>query len=99
MEKFSKHLIEEREERYLRIATTIGFGTVVCSKATTLSNGRQGIIEFSSTGVVFVRGVDKTLVTLYVTTIAMARKYLHDSIPIKLMQVIKRNQQKGYCNF
>lgn len=97
-EKFSKHLIQDREERYLTIATKIGFGTVQYSVTRTSTDGREVIMELTTTGVVLVRAMDMTIITMYCATIPIAKGYFNiDRLPRELLLTISHNQKKGYC--
>lgn len=98
---FSKHMTEERADRYVMIATKVGFGEVRYT-ATEDKCGRlevTRIVELTSTGVVIVRAMDRTVVTMYCATIATALNLLHmDRLPPELYRTIRTNEKRGYCN-
>lgn len=97
-EKFSKHLVQDREERYITIATKVGFGTVQYSINRTSSDGREIIMELTTTGVVLVRALDKTIITMYCATISIAKGYFGiEKLPRDLLCAILSNQKRGYC--
>ena len=68
MEKFipTKHLTEERMDRVVFIATTIGFGEILENFYVEDNHGKH--YEYvTSTGVIIVKGLDKkTVVTMYI---------------------------------
>lgn len=99
IEKFSKHMLTERADRYVLIATKVGFGEVVIKTDYRTSDGRNTIMELTSTGVVFVRALDGTIITMYCTTLAYAKCYFTkgDQLPKEVYAAIVRNEKKGYC--
>lgn len=97
-EKFSKHMTRDRADRYVLIATKVGFGEVLYTRQRVASNGHEVIMELTSTGVIIVRGLDRTIVTMYCTTLACAKLYFElDRLPKNLLSAINRNQRNGYC--
>ena len=96
--KFSKHMIQDRADRYVLIATKVGFGEVLYTRQRVASNGHEVIMELTSTGVIIVRGLDQTIITMYCTTLAYAKLYFKlDRLPKNLLSAINRNQRNGYC--
>lgn len=98
MARFSNHIKLDREERYITIATKVGFGEVIY---TTESKNAKGTtkMELTTTGVVIVRALDATLITLYCATIPIIKKYFRfEKIPRDLYFVVKNNEKRGYCN-
>lgn len=102
MEKFipTKHLTEERVDRVVFIATTIGFGEIIEEFLVNDSHG-QHYECVTSTGVIIIKGLDKkTVVTMYVARHnQIKRLYKEREIPRKLNAVIKRNEKKGWAGF
>lgn len=97
-EKFSKHFVQDRADRYVTIASKVGFGTVLYSINRTSSDGREVIMELTTTGVVFVRAMDRTIITMYCATIPIAKGYFNiDKLPRELLFAICTNQKRGYC--
>lgn len=98
-EKFSKHMVQDRVERYTTIALKVGFGEVVYSiERRRNSDGQMVIMELTTTGVVFVRAMDRTVITMYCATIPIAKGYFGiERIPRDLLLTILHNQKKGYC--
>jgi hypothetical protein len=94
----SRHLTQDRADRYAFIATTIGVGTVVHTYRQAY-NKIEGFppctVEITSTGVAMVRGDDGTLVTMYILSIQEARKYfVNAAIPMVLNAIIKSNNRR-----
>ena len=98
---FSRHMIEDRTERYVTIATKVGFGQVMY---TSTYSDRKGAwinrtIELTSTGVCIVKGQDGAIVTMYCATIANIKSYFKiERLPKELFTAVKRNEKNGYCN-
>lgn len=98
IEKFSKHMLTDRADRYVLIATKVGFGEVLYTKQRVASDGREVIMELTSTGVTIVRSLDRTIITMYCTTLAYVKIYFDiDHLPKNLLSAIMRNQRNGYC--
>lgn len=102
MEKFipTKHLTEERMDRVVFIATTVGFGEILENFFVDDNHGKHYEC-ITSTGVIIVKGLDKkTVVTMYVARYnQIKRLYKEREIPRGLKVVIKRNEKKGWAGF
>ena len=102
MEKFipTKHLTEDRIDRVVFIATTIGFGEILENFYIEDNHGRHYECV-TSTGVIIVKGSDKkTVITMYVAHHnQIKRLYKEREIPRNLKAVIKRNEKKGWAGF
>ena len=102
MEKFipTKHLTEDRMDRVVFIATTVGFGEIVEEFYIEDNHGKHYECV-TSTGVVIVKGMDrKTVVTMYVARHNQIKRLYQDKeIPRGLIVVIKRNEKKGWAGF
>ena len=98
---FSKHMVEDRVDRYVTIATKVGFGEVLYTSTYSDRNGswKNRTVELTSTGVCIIRAEDKTIVTMYCVTLALAKSYFKiDRMPKELFAAIRLNERKGYCN-
>lgn len=97
MEKFipTRHLTEDRVDRVVFIATTIGFGEVVDEFYIEDNHGKHYECV-TSTGVIIVKGLDKkTVVTMYIARHGQIKRLYGDRpIPRGLAIVIKRNEKK-----
>ena len=102
MERFipTNHLIDDRMDRVVFIATTIGFGEVV-EEFYVNDNHGQHYECVTSTGVIIVKGLDrKTVVTMYVAHHNQVKRLYKDrEIPRGLKVVVKRNEKKGWAGF
>lgn len=102
MEKFipTKHLTEDRMDRVVFIATTIGFGEIMEEFYIEDNHGKHYECV-TSTGVIIVKGLDKkTVVTMYVARHnQIKRLYEEREIPRNLRAIIKRNEKKGWAGF
>lgn len=79
--KFSKHMIEDRMERYATIATKVGFGEVIFSTIRE-PEGRiteRRLLQMTSTGVCIVRSMEDVVITMFCATISITKCYF----PIK----------------
>lgn len=97
MEKFipTKHLTEDRMDRVVFIATTIGFGEIVEEFYIEDNHGKH--YEYvTSTGVIIVKGLDrKTIVTMFIGRMGQVKRLYGDrEIPQKLKMVVKKNEKK-----
>ena len=102
MEKIipTKHLTEERMDRVVFIATTIGFGEILENFYVEDNHGKHYECV-TSTGVIIVKGLDKkTVVTMYVAHYnQIKRLYKEREIPKNLKLVIKRNEKRDWAGF
>lgn len=96
----TKHLIEDRADRVVFIATTVGFGDIVEEFYIEDNHGKH-FECVTSTGVIIVKGLDKkTVITMYVAHHnQIKRLYKERKIPRNLQAVIKRNEKKGWAGF
>ncbi len=99
MEKFipTKHLTEDRMDRVVFIATTIGFGEIVEEFYIEDNHGKHYECV-TSTGVIIVKGLDrKTVVTMFIGRMAQVKRLYGDKeIPRNLKAVVKRNEKKKF---
>lgn len=87
----SKHLINDRLDRYLFIATRLGFGEIVFSKPHQTTEG-AGKLSITSTGVILITGYADTLITLYIATVGQVKYYYGDTeVPKQLMKQVCQN--------
>lgn len=96
----TRHLVEDRADRVVFIATTIGFGEVVEEFYVNDNHGAHYECV-TSTGVIIVKGLDrKTVVTMYVAHHNQVKRLYKDrEIPRGLKVVVKRNEKKGWAGF
>lgn len=95
--KMSKHLVEDRLDRVVYIATTIGFGDVV--KETLVDDPKNGKRYhcITTTGVIMVKKLDKeTIITMFIATEAqLMRLYPNKGeIPLYLLSTVRRNAKQ-----
>ena len=98
---FSRHMVEDRADRYATIATKVGFGEVLYTSTYSDREGRwhNRTVQLTSTGVCIVRAEDNTIVTMYCATLAIVKSYFHiEKLPRELFAAIRLNERKGYCN-
>jgi hypothetical protein len=98
---FSKHMKMDRVDRYVTIATKVGFGEVLYSSTYSDKDGRwhNRTVELTSTGVCIVKSENGTIVTMYCVTLALAKSYFKlEKMPRELFAAIRLNERKGYCN-
>lgn len=92
----SKHLINDRLDRYLFIATRLGFGEVIFSKPHQTSEG-AGKLSITSTGVILITGYSNTLITLYIATVGQIKQYYGDNaIPQTLLRQAYQNTKRNF---
>ena len=89
----SKHLIEERSDRLLKIATTVGFGEISYKKK--IEEGRHAV--FTTTGVMMITDVhDSFIITMYFANLEKVAAIFKGETPKDLLMQIHKNMKKGY---
>lgn len=99
--KFSKHALEEREDRIVWIATEVGFGQVVDTIQIYDVERSYRRVELTETGVAIIKAIDEDMViTMYLPTQHQLIGWYGDKnlIPIRLLNVAKRNEKRGWTN-
>ena len=97
MEKvvFSKHMVNDRTDRYVFIATKLGFGEIIFSADISTSEG-AGTLNITSTGVIIVKGYKNTIITLYIATLSQIKQYYGKNvIPMELLKQVRRNEKRN----
>ena len=99
--EFSSHALFDREERIVWIATEVGFGQLV--DTIQIYNVDRGYrrVEFYVTGVAVVKALNEELIiTMYVPAQHQIIKWYGDKnlVPIRLLNVSKRNEKRGWTN-
>ena len=99
--KFTRHALEEREDRIVWIATEVGFGQVVDTiQIYDVERGYRRV-ELTETGVAIIKAVDEEVViTMYLPTQRQLVKWYgsKNAVPIRLLNVAKRNEKRGWTN-
>lgn len=92
MEKFigTKHAVVDREERLVRIATTIGFGEIVAER-----ESNEKIKSITNTGVIWVHTKQRVLVTAYVANVNDAYFVFDGRPPQNILNTVKKNSKKN----
>lgn len=89
--EFSNHCIEERTERIYEIASTIGFGEIM-----QYFPGAHEVKAITDTGVLLIMTPNKKkIITLYVVTMAQAKKIFKGEVPTQLKKTLRRYEKKG----
>lgn len=89
--EFSNHCIEERSERIYEIASTIGFGEIM-----QYFPGAHEVKAITDTGVLLIMTPNKKkIITLYVVTMAQAKKIFKGEVPAQLKKTLRRYEKKG----
>lgn len=91
------HLIEDRMDRVIFIATEIGFGEIVEEFYIEDNHGKHYECV-TSTGVIIVKDLTKkVVVTMFIGRLAQIKRLYKDrEIPRGLLAIIKRNEKKKY---
>lgn len=99
--EFSNHALEDRENRIIWIATEVGFGQVVDTiQIYDVERGYRRI-ELTETGVAIIKAADEEFViTMYLPTQRQLVKWYgsKNAVPIRLLNVAKRNEKRGWTN-
>ena len=97
--KLSKHAKVDRPDRFLWIATEVGFGQVVDTiQIYDVERGHRRV-ELYETGVAIIKAVDEEIViTMYLPTQRQLAAWYNGSrfVPIRLLNVAKRNEKRGW---
>ena len=99
--KFSKHALEEREDRIVWIATEVGFGQVVDTIQIYDVERSYRQVDLTETGVAIIKANDEDLViTMYLPTRRQLINWYGDKnlVPIRLLNVAKYNEKRGWTN-
>ena len=99
--KFSRHALEEREDRIVWIATEVGFGQVIDTIQIYDVGRSYRRVELTETGVAIIKDVNEDIVvTMYLPTPRQLIGWYGDKnlIPIRLLNVAKRNEKRGGTN-
>lgn len=95
----TKHMAEERLNRWAYINATIGVGEVVARSAIYLQNRtkRETHKELTSTGCILIRGDGDEVITCYIATEQQAKEFYADGqLPLLMEAVVRRNKKMGY---
>lgn len=98
--KFSKHALNDREDRIVWIATEIGFGQVLDTIQIYDVDRSYRRVELTETGVAIIKAVDEEFViTMYLPTQRQLINWYGDKnlVPIRLLNVAKRHEKKGWA--
>lgn len=98
MEKvvFSKHMLQDRTDRYVFIATQLGFGEIIFTKPHQTSAG-AGTFNITSTGVIMIMGYNNTVITMYIGSAEQIRAaYGNHQMPRALVHQIRRNEKRNF---
>ena len=96
---FSKHALQDREERIVWIATKIGFGQVIDTIQIYDMDRSYRRVELTETGVAIIKAVDEEfIITMYLPTQRQLVKWYgsKNAVPIRLLNVVKRNEKRGW---
>ena len=97
--EFSSHALFDREERIVWIATEVGFGEVVDTITIYDEERNYRRVELTETGVAIIKAADKEfIITMYLPTQRQLIGWYGDKnlIPIRLLNVAKRNEKRGW---
>ena len=99
--KLSKHAKIDRPDRILWIATEVGFGQLADTIQIYDVDRGYRRVELYETGVAVIKAVDEEIViTMYLPTQRQLINWYggKNLIPIRLLNVAKRNEKKGWTN-
>lgn len=95
----TKHMINDRMNRWLFINETIGIGEVIRSTAPYKHERTAQMCykELTSTGVIIIRGEHAVVITCYIATIEQAKTfYPNGKLPLALEGRVRTNNKRGY---
>lgn len=89
----SKHLLEDRIDRLMFIASTVGFGEITYKRP--MDNNCWAV--FTSTGIMLVTDKnDSYIITMYFANIEKVYALWNGKVPKDLKEIILKNKKKGY---
>lgn len=97
--KATYHSGVERQDRIMKIATTIGFGEVYKQKHEPTAKTMKNLTD---TGVVIITPENDTkkVITMYVATLAQAKTFFPDGkMPNWFYKIIQRNVKNGRIDY
>lgn len=90
----SKHLLDDRFDRVMHIATTVGFGEIAYKKPLQKADGWAVI---TTTGVLLVTDRhDSFIVTMYLVDMEQLVAIFEGNPPKEIKKIVKENMKKGY---
>ena len=96
---FSRHALEDREERIVWIATEIGFGRVLDTIQIYDVDRSYRRVELTETGVAIIKAIDEEfIITMYLPTQRQLANWYGDRslVPIRLLNLAKKYEKKGW---
>ena len=99
--KLSKHAKVDRPDRILWIVRDVGFGQLVDTIQIYDVDRGYRRVELYETGVAVIKAVDEEMViTMYLPAQRQLIGWYGDKnlIPIRLLNVVKRNEKRGWTN-
>lgn len=100
--KFSKHALNDRENRIIWIATEVGFGEIIDTLIIEDEQRGRRRACLTSTGVVVIKAENKELViTMFCPTVSQVVGWYGNKniVPIRLLNVCKQNEKRGWTNW
>lgn len=97
---FTKHMTQDRVDRYVKIATEVGFGRTVMTikREDRIRTSEAVTLYLTSTGVLIIRNQSEEIVTMYCPTVAQAKaRFGVERLPQFLFNAICDNYRRGYC--
>lgn len=97
--RFSNHALNERADRIVYIATTIGFGEVIARKLVVDERGKAMRL-LTDTGVVIVTDPhEKCILTMWIADPTQVKDFYPDGIRNQaVLRLVKKYMEKGYQN-
>lgn len=96
----TKHMAQDRLDRYARIATEVGFGRTVMTIKQEDRREWCGMVTLylTSTGVLIIRNQQEEIVTMYCPTVKQVKmRFGIERLPQFLFNAICNNYRNGYC--
>lgn len=90
----SRHLLVDRADRLLNIATTVGFGEIIYKQKL---EDQSAWAVFTNTGVMLITDIhDSFIVTMYLPTVKQVIAIFNGYVPSDLYKVLVKNEKMGY---
>ena len=97
--RFSNHALNERADRIVYIATTIGFGEVIARKVVEDERGKA-IRLLTDTGVIIVTDLrEERILTMWIANPTQVKDFYPDGVRNQaVLRLVKKYMEKGYQN-
>lgn len=92
-QKMTRHMKNDRIDRAVFIAMTVGFGNVVHTKYSEETNTYSYLTD---TGVILIKNPKDVIITMYIANMAQAYAVSGGQLSKALLKIVQKNIAKNY---